>query len=140
MSTSTNERQRSGLAVGFIVFAGIAMVMIGALHALQGLVALFNDDFYVVGQEWIFEFDLTTWGWIHLLIGLLVLIAGFFEFKGAVWARVVGIAAAALSAVLNFMWLPYYPVWALIIIALDVMVIWALSVHGRDYAADQTVV
>ena len=140
MSTSTNERQRSGLAVGFIVFAGIAMVMIGALHALQGLVALFNDDFYVVGQEWIFEFDLTTWGWIHLLIGLLVLIAGFFVFKGAVWARVVGIAAAALSAVLNFMWLPYYPVWALIIIALDVMVIWALSVHGRDYAADQTVV
>jgi hypothetical protein len=140
MSTSTNERQRSGLAVGFIVFAGIAMVMIGALHALQGLVALFNDDFYVVGQEWIFEFDLTTWGWIHLLIGLLVLVAGFFVFKGAVWARVVGIAAAALSAVLNFMWLPYYPVWALIIIALDVMVIWALSVHGRDYAADQTVV
>ena len=140
MSTSTNERQRSGLAVGFIVFAGVAMVMIGALHALQGLVALFNDDFYVVGQEWIFEFDLTTWGWIHLLIGLLVLVAGFFVFKGAVWARVVGIAAAALSAVLNFMWLPYYPVWALIIIALDVMVIWALSVHGRDYAADQTVV
>jgi len=132
MSTSTNERQRSGLAVGFIVFAGVAMVMIGALHALQGLVALFNDDFYVVGQEWIFEFDLTTWGWIHLLIGLLVLVAGFFVFKGAVWARVVGIAAAALSAVLNFMWLPYYPVWALIIIALDVMVIWALSVHGRD--------
>ena len=60
MSMSTSERPRSGLAVGFIVFAGVAMVMIGALHALQGLVALFNDDFYVVGQEWIFEFALTT--------------------------------------------------------------------------------
>ena len=133
MSTSTNERSRSGLAAGFIVFAGVAMVMIGALHALQGLVALFNDDFYVVGQKWIFEFDLTTWGWIHLIGGLLVLVAGFFVFNGAVWARVVGIAAAALSAVLNFMWLPYYPVWGLIIIALDVMVIWALSVHGREF-------
>ena len=132
MSTSTTERPRSGLAVGFIVFAGVAMVMIGAFHALQGLVALFNDDFYVVGQKWIFEFDLTTWGWIHLLVGLLVLAAGFFVFQGAVWARTVGIAVAAVSAVLNFMWLPHYPIWSLIIIALDVLVIWALSVHGRD--------
>ena len=121
MSTSTTEKPRSGLAVGSIVFAGVAMVMIGALHALQGLVALF-------------EFDLTTWGWIHLLVGVLVLVAGFFVFNGAVWARAVGIAVAALSAVLNFMWLPYYPVWGLIIIALDVLVIWALSVHGRDFA------
>ena len=133
MSTSTNEKPRSGLAVGSIVFAGVAMVMIGAFHALQGLVALFNDDFYVVGQKWIFEFDLTTWGWIHLLVGVLVLVAGFFVFNGAVWARAVGIAVAALSAVLNFMWLPYYPIWSLIIIALDVLVIWALSVHGRDF-------
>ena len=70
--SQTMERPRSGLAVGFIVFAGVAMVMIGAFHAMQGLVALFNDDFYVVGQKWIFEFDLTTWGWIHLLVGVLV--------------------------------------------------------------------
>ena len=132
MSTSTTEKPRSALAVGSIVFAGVAMVMIGAFHALQGLVALFNDDFYVVGQKWTFEFDLTTWGWIHLLVGVLVLVAGFFVFNGAVWARAVGIAVAALSAMLNFMWLPYYPIWSLIIIALDVLVIWALSVHGRD--------
>src|SRR6476620_551183 len=133
MSPSTTSPPRSGLAVGFIVFAGVAMVMIGAFHALQGMVALFNDDFYVVGQKWIFEFDLTTWGWIHLLVGLLVLVAGFFVFQGAVWARAVGIAVAAVSAVLNFMWLPHYPIWSLIIIALDVLVIWALSVHGRDF-------
>ena len=134
MSTSTSEKPRSALAVGSIVFAGVAMVMIGALHALQGLVALFNDDFFVVGQKWIFEFDLTTWGWIHLLVGVLVLVAGFFVFNGAVWARSVGIAVAALSAVLNFMWLPYYPVWSLLIIALDVFVIWALIAHGREIA------
>ena len=110
------------------------MIMIGAFHAFQGLVALFNDDFYVVGQKWIFEFDLTTWGWIHLIVGIGVVVAGFFVFNGAVWARAVGIGVAALSALLNFMWLPYYPIWSLIIIALDVLVIWALSAHGRDYA------
>ena len=132
--SQTSERPRSAVATGVIVFAAVAMIMIGVFHAIQGLVALFNDDFYVVGQKWTFEFDLTTWGWIHLLVGVLVLVAGFFVFNGAVWARAVGIAVAALSAVLNFMWLPYYPVWGLIIIALDVLVIWALAVHGRDYA------
>jgi hypothetical protein len=123
----------SKTAVGFTVFAATMMVIGGVFQAMQGLIALFNDDFYVVGKEWIFEFDLTTWGWIHLLVGVLVLVAGFFVFNGAVWARSVGIAVAALSAVLNFMWLPYYPIWSLIIIALDVLVIWALSVHGRDF-------
>src|SRR6478752_2323513 len=90
--SQTVERRRSGPAVGFIVFAGVAMVMIGAFHALQGLVALFNDDFYVVGQKWIFEFDLTTWGWVHLIVGIGVAVAGFFVFNGAVWARAVGVA------------------------------------------------
>jgi len=132
--SQTMERPRSGLAVGFTTFAGVAMVMIGAFHALQGLVALFNDDFYVVGQKWIFEFDLTTWGWVHLIVGIVVAVAGFFVFNGAVWARAVGITVAAVSALLNFMWLPYYPIWSMVIIALDVLVIWALSVHGRDIA------
>ena len=131
---TTAEEPRSSVAAGLIVFAGVAMVMIGAFHAFMGLVALFNDDFYVAGQKWIFEFDLTTWGWIHLIGGIAVVAAGFFVFAGAVWARPVGIAVAAISALLNFMWLPYYPLWTIIIIALDVLVIWALSVHGRDFA------
>ena len=130
----TSERPRSAVATGFIVFAAVAMIMIGVFQAIQGLVALFNDDFYVVGQKWTFEFDLTTWGWIHLIIGIGIAVAGFFVLNGAVWARVVGIGIAAISAVLNFMWLPYYPIWSVLVIALDVLVIWALSVHGRDYA------
>ena len=133
--SQTSERPRSAVATGLIVFAAVAMIMIGVFHAIQGLVALFNDDFYVVGQKWTFEFDLTTWGWIHLIIGIGVAVAGFFVLNGAVWARVVGIGVAAISAVLNFMWLPYYPIWSLLIIALDVLVIWALTVHGRDYAS-----
>ncbi|ACV81502.1 DUF7144 family membrane protein [Nakamurella multipartita] len=134
MSQTTDTSRGAAVASGFIVFAGVAMVLIGAFHAFQGLVALFNDDFYVVGQKWIFEFDLTTWGWIHLLVGIGVAVAGFFVFTGAAWARFVGIGVAGLSAVLNFMWLPYYPIWSLVIIALDVAVIWALAVHGKEFA------
>ena len=131
--SQTSERPRSAIASGLIVFAAVAMIMIGVFQVIQGLVALFNDDFYVVGQKWIFEFDLTTWGWIHLIIGIGIAVAGFFVLNGAVWARVVGIGVAGISAVVNFMWLPFYPIWSLLIIALDVLVIWALSVHGRDY-------
>jgi len=121
-------------AVGLTVFAGVMMIMLGVFQAIQGVVALFNDTFYVAGQKWVFQFDITTWGWIHLIVGALVAVAGFFLFQGAVWARAVGIGIAAISAVLNFMWLPYYPLWAILIIALDVFVIWALAVHGRDIA------
>ena len=128
------SENRSGLAVGLSVFAGTLLVLVGVLHAVQGLVALFNDTFYVVGQEWTFSFDVTTWGWIHLLLGVLVAFAGFFIFRGAVWARTVGVAVAVLSAIVNFAWLPYYPVWGLVVIALDVFVIWALTLHGRDVA------
>lgn len=125
----------SGAAVGLTVFAGTVMIIVGVLHAIQGLVALFNDTFYVIGQEYVFQFDVTTWGWIHLLLGILVGFAGFFVFRGAVWARTIGVIIAALSVIVNFAWLPYYPVWSLIIIALDVFVIWALTVHGRDITA-----
>ena len=126
---------RSDLAVGLSVFAGTLMVLIGILHAIQGVVALVNDTFFLVGPKWTFSFDVTTWGWIHLLVGILVAFAGFFVFRGAIWARTVGVLLAAFSAIVNFAWLPYYPVWALVVIALDVFVIWALTLHGRDVAA-----
>jgi len=128
------SESRSSLAVGLSVFAGTIMIMIGILHAIQGLVALVNDTFYVVGEEWVFTFDVTTWGWIHLILGIVVAVAGFFVFTGAVWARAIGVLVAALSVIVNFAWLPYYPVWG-IIIALDIFVIWALTVRGRDVAA-----
>ncbi|WP_456846897.1 DUF7144 family membrane protein [Cellulomonas sp. P5_C6] len=124
--------QRSGFAVGLTVFAGTMMMIAGVLHAMQGLVAVVNDTFYVVGQKWLFEFDVTTWGWIHVVVGIIVAFAGIFVLSGQVWARTVGVIVAALSIVFNFAWLPYYPVWSLIIIAIDFFVIWALTVHGRD--------
>jgi hypothetical protein len=131
---NTPAAPRNGAAVGLTVFAGTVMIMVGVFQAIQGIVALFNDTFYVVGEKWTFAFDITTWGWIHLIVGVLLVLAGFFLFQGAVWARVIGVGVVAISAVLNFMWLPYYPLWSMLIIALDVFVIWALTAHGRDIA------
>ena len=74
----------SGAAVGLILFAGIMMIMVGVFQAIQGVVALFNDTFYMVGQKWVFSFNVTTWGWIHLLAGVVLVVAGYFLFQGAV--------------------------------------------------------
>jgi len=108
------------------------MIMIGVLHAIQGVVALFNDEFYVVGEEWVFTVDITAWGWMQLLLGALVAAAGFFVLNGAVWARTVGVIVACLSIIATFAWLPYYPIWAILIISIGVLVVWALTVHGGD--------
>ncbi|TKR26545.1 hypothetical protein FA014_05140 [Cellulomonas hominis] len=128
------SERRSGLAVGMTVFAGTIMIMIGVMHVFQGIVALVNDTFYVAGEEWVLQLDVTSWGWVHLILGAVVVLAGFFVFRGAVWARTVGVIMAVLSGLASFAWLPYYPVWALVVIALDVFVIWSLTVHGREIA------
>jgi hypothetical protein len=125
-------REASGWAVGFTLFAAIMMLMSGTFQALAGLVAIFENEFYVATRNYLFQFDATTWGWIHLLVGLVVAFAGWGLLSGRTWARVVGITLAVLSAIANFLFLPYYPFWALTVIALDVFVIWALTAHGRD--------
>ena len=131
-----DQHTYSGFAVGLTVFAGVMMVMGGALHAIQGLVALFNDEFLVVGKDYVFKFDITTWGWIHLILGIVVALAGVALFRGSVWARVLAVAVACVSMILNFMWMPYYPLWSLTIIALDVFIIWAVTAHGRDITVE----
>ena len=123
--------ETSGSAVGLILFAGIMMIMVGCLQFFEGMVAVFNDTFYVATRNYIFQADATTWGWIHLILGLLVAFAGWGLLSGRTWARVVAITLAVLSAIANFLWLPYYPFWALTLIALDVFVIWAVAAHGR---------
>ena len=128
-------RERSGLAVGFIGMAGIILIVAGVLHVIEGIVGLFNNDFYVVSQKWVFQFNVTTWGWIHILVGIIALLAGIGLFSGAVWASTVAVLVAVLSIIVNFVWLPYYPWWALLIIAFDFFVIWAVTAHGRDIAA-----
>ena len=129
------EPNYSSWAVGWAGFAGVMLIMIGVFDVIQGLVALFNDEFYVVGQEWVFEFDITAWGWIQLILGVTLIASGIGIFSGNVAARTIGVIIAGLAAIVNFAWLPYYPVWSIIVIAICVAIIWALTAHGRDIAA-----
>ena len=129
-SAAVPRREASGWAIGFISFAAVMMIMTGAFQALAGLVAIFEDQFYVLTANYVFQFDVTTWGWIHLILGVVVVAAGLGVLSGQTWGRVVGITLAMLSAVANFLFIPYYPFWSLLIIGLDVLVIWALAAHG----------
>ena len=124
---TTNQQNRSGFAVGVTAAAGIILIIGGVCQGFQGLVALFNDEFYVTTQNWVLKFDVTTWGWIHQIVGVVAVFAGAGLFSGRVWARTVAVLAAAVSIMVNFGWLPYYPVWSILIIAFDVFVIWAVT-------------
>jgi hypothetical protein len=121
---------------GGLVFGATMMVMIGIFQFLQGLAAVAKDSFFVVAPNYVYEIDTTGWGWIHLILGVIVAVTGFLLFAGVGWARGVGIALVALSAILQFLFLPYYPLWSLLIIALDVFVIWALTVAPRRSAME----
>ena len=134
-SAGREAESRSGWAVGFILFAGVMMIMAGAFQAMAGLVALFENEFYVATRNYVFQLDATGWGWIHLLVGVLVACAGVAVMAGQTWGRVVGITLAVVSALTNFAFIPYYPFWSLTVIALDVFVVWALALHGRDITA-----
>ena len=129
-----SERQ-SGWAIGWTTFAGLMMTMMGFWWIMAGLVALVNDEFFVATQEWIFQFDASTWGWVHIILGVVVLFAGFGLFSSAVWARVVGVTIAVITGLIAFAWLPWYPLWAILFIVVSIAVIWALTVHGDDIEA-----
>ena len=134
-----SDNYPSGWAIGWSAFAGSMLVVAGTLQFLDGLVALFNDEFYIRLPNYTFRLDVTAWGWIHVLIGIVLFASGLGIFKGHVAGRTVGVIVASLSLVANFMWLPYYPVWSIIIIAICIAVIWALTAHGRDIAVDTPV-
>lgn len=117
---------------GLVTFAGVVLIVTGGFHLISGLVAVFANEFYVSTPNYLFQFDVSGWGWFHLLVGIAVLAAGFAVLAGQTWGRITGIVVAALSAVSNFAFLPYYPFWSMTIIALDIIVIWALATHDRD--------
>ena len=126
------ESEPSSWAIGWTWFAAFMMIMIGCWHLIAGLVAVLDDTFYVKVSNYVLRFDVTTWGWIHMGLGLLVLLAGLTLFTGAVWARTVGVILAGLSAIAAFAWLPWYPVWGILMATGAIATIWALTVHGRD--------
>jgi hypothetical protein len=114
-------------AQGGTIFGAVMMLLIGTFGVLEGIAAIVKDQFFVVAPNYVYKVDTTAWGWVHLIIGALAVVAGLFIFTGATWARAVGIALASLSAVANFFFVPYYPLWALLLIGLDVFVIWSLA-------------
>lgn len=128
--TGPGAPEVSGWATGGVIFAGTMMVLIGSFHAIAGLVAIIDDEFYVVTRNYTFDLDVSAWGWLHLILGLLVAGAGLALFARKLWAGIFVVAMAALSAFANFFFIPYYPFWSILVIALDVFVIWAVTRPG----------
>lgn len=117
---------------GMIVFAGTIMLMLGAFHAIAGFVALFEDEYFFVGKDGlVVTADYTAWGWTHIIFGAIIAAAGAALFTGALWSRIVAVVVALLSSIVNLAFLSAYPLWSGIMIALDVLVIYAVTVHGN---------
>ena len=130
------ESTRQAWARGGLVLAGTLMLIIGVYQILLGIAAIVNNKFFVVGPNYAYTVNLTAWGWIHLGIGVVVALAGFYLFTASAAAKIIGIALLSISAIANFFFLPYYPLWSLLVIALDIFAIWAIAAVRTDYAAE----
>ncbi|HEY9367800.1 DUF7144 family membrane protein [Streptomyces sp.] len=122
-------------AAGGTLFAGTLMMIVGIMDVFQGIAAIAEDDVYTRVGDYVYEFNLTTWGFIHLILGVVVAITGYGILKGLYWGRVAGITLAALNIVAQFLFVPYQPWWALFSMAVSVFVIWALA-HDKSYGKD----
>ena len=124
---TTDHQMSASWAEGISFFAGVLLIVGGGFQAIEALAAIVNDEYLVVAPNYIYTFDLTAWGWIHLLIGLAFVAIGICLLLGQGWALIAGIVVAAISALVNFTWLPYSPFWAILLIAVDLLIIWALA-------------
>ena len=125
----------AGVGAGWVLFAAIVMIVGGIFAFFEGLAALLKSGrFYTTVANYPYGGNVKTWGWIVLIAGIIVLLAGFYVMTGALWARIVGITLASLSALANFFFIPFYPFWSLTVITLDILVIWALAAHGKAMA------
>lgn len=122
--------------VGWIAFASMMMIMLGSFQVIIGLTALFQSGYFLVGEEnLLVSVDFTAWGWTHVALGVVALAAAFGLLAGQLWARIVGIALAMLSALVNLAFIAAYPLWSIMVIALDVVVIYAIAAHGEEAKA-----
>lgn len=127
MATKTNDGW-----IGWVVFASFMMILSGLFQMFVGLTAIFKNEFFLVTPNWLVNVDVTRWGWVHLILGIVVFAAGWSLMQGKVWARTVGVILAILSAVANLAFVPYYPIWSIIVIVIDIMIIHALVVHAGE--------
>ncbi|MGA6161408.1 DUF7144 family membrane protein [Amycolatopsis magusensis] len=126
-TTTMRRSPLAGPAEGLLGFAGVLLVVAGVWHALTGIAALVNDNLYLSTPDYVYALDLTGWGWGHLVLGALVVLAGAGVLMGTTWGRILGIAVVVLSLIANFLFLPRYPMWSLALIAVDVAVLWGLA-------------
>jgi hypothetical protein len=130
------HQSRTGWS-SWAMFAGLMMILVGIFQQIQGLVAIFNDDWYLVTNKGLaLSVDYTVWGWVHFALGLIIATAGVAVFNGKTWARILGCVLALISAVVNLIFIAAYPAWSIIIIAVDVLVIYALTMHGAELRRD----
>ncbi|MFE6926208.1 hypothetical protein ACFVAV_34715 [Nocardia sp. NPDC057663] len=126
--TDQNEHPvREGIAAGTSIGAGILLAVVGVLQILEGISAVAKDDLIVVGPEYLYQFDLTSWGWWHIVFGAIAVIVAIGLLAGQTWGRVLAMVIAAISIIANFLWLPYYPWWSILIIIINIVVIWAVA-------------
>ena len=131
-----SQNEPSGWAIGWALFAAVVLITVGCFQVIAGISAIAEDDLIVKAPNYVFNLDVTQWGWVHLILGAILILSGLGIMTGNVVARTVGVFVAALSAIANFAFIPYYPVWSIAIIAVDIAVIWALTAHGRDVIAE----
>jgi hypothetical protein len=129
--SNTGQNQATGWT-GWVAFAGIMMIIGGALWALQGLIAIIKGDLVIFGDEAALFLNVTGWGWVHMILGLLLLLSGFLVMSGNLFGRTMAVILATLSIIVNFIWLPVYPVWAIVVIVIDVFILYAVIVHGKE--------
>ena len=127
---SYSPPEPSGWAISGIVFAASILTLIGCFQAIAGLVAIVDDEFYVVTRNYTFDLDTSTWGWLHLVLGLAIVATGVGLFSRSTWAGVTAIVLAMLSALANFLFIPYYPLWSILVVVLNIWVIWSLTRPG----------
>ncbi|MQS11047.1 hypothetical protein F7Q99_01800 [Streptomyces kaniharaensis] len=125
---TTQVPEHRPFVTGWTIFAAVMLISGGIMAIFQGVAAITKDSLIVVTRHYVYSMNTEGWGWIHLILGIVVVLAGMALFTGAVWARVVGVVVAGLEMIANFLWLPYYPFWAVVLIAIDAFVIWALCV------------
>jgi len=121
--------------MGWAALAAVLMLIAGIWGVIVGIAGIAQDDLIVATDDWTLQLSITTWGWIHLIVGIVFILSGIGIFTGNVLARTVAVIVAGIGAIVNFAWMPYYPVWSIVLIAVDVAIIWALTAHGRDLSS-----
>ena len=134
-TTSTPSDTKQAVAAGATIGTAALLGVIGVLAVLQGLAAILRGPSFVIGFDYVYKIDANGWGWIHLILGAAAIAVAVGLFSGKSWAAVAAIVIAGLSLILNFMWLPYYPWWSIIVIALDVFIIWSVGTWRQSLAA-----